>query len=113
MSRPVGEMEYILIAKSGYNAFPPRLPEQPVFYPVLNEQYAAERAAKWNMQDKNSGFKGCVTCFEIDDRFISKYEVQTVGRTYHQEYWIPSEDLAEFNRHIIGRINVIKRIVGA
>ena len=46
--RPVGEQELALIRESGYTAFPPRLPEQPIFYPVLNEQYAVEIASKWN-----------------------------------------------------------------
>ena len=54
--RPVGESELILIAESKYTAFPPRLPEQPIFYPVLNEQYAAEIAKRWNTKDKNSGY---------------------------------------------------------
>ena len=37
--RPVGQAEYDLIAQSGFTAYPPRLPEQPIFYPVLNERY--------------------------------------------------------------------------
>lgn len=108
--RPVGEKEYQLIQESDFTAFPPRLPEQPIFYPVLNEQYATEIAAKWNKKDINSGYKGYVTCFEVDDLFISQYQVQTVGRSYHQEYWIPSEDLTRLNRHIIGKIEVIKEV---
>lgn len=110
--RPVGEQELALIRESGYTAFPPRLPEQPIFYPVLNEQYAAEIAGKWNTKDPVSGFKGYVTRFEVDDGFLSRYEVQTVGRSYHQEYWIPVGDLTEFNRHIIGKIDVIQTIKG-
>ena len=110
--RPVGEQELKLIAESGYTAFPPRLPEQPIFYPVLNEQYATEIAKKWNTRDKFSGFKGYVTRFEVDDSFLAGYEVQTVGRSYHQEYWIPAEDLEEFNQHMIGRIEVIKAMDG-
>ena len=108
--RPVGEQELALIQESGYAAFPPRLPEQPIFYPVLNELYAAEIASKWNTRDLASGFKGYVTRFEVDDRFLARYQVQTVGRSYHQEYWVPAEDLAEFNRHIVGRIDVIQTI---
>ena len=108
--RPVGESELILIAESKYTAFPPRLPEQPIFYPVLNEQSAAEIAKRWNTKDKNSGYKGYVTRFEIDDGFIAGYEVQTVGRSYHQEYWIPAEDLPAFNRHILGKIEVIATV---
>lgn len=104
--RPVGEKELALIAESGYSEFPPRLPEQPIFYPVLNRKYAEEIAEKWNTRDKNSGYKGYVTEFEVDDDYISRYEVQTVGASYHQELWIPAEELAEFNSHIIGKIKV-------
>lgn len=105
--RPVGEKELVLIEESGYSEFPPRLPEQPIFYPVLHRKYAEEIAKKWNTRDKNSGYKGYVTEFEVDDDYISRYEVQTVGTSYHQELWIPAEELAEFNTHIIGRIKVI------
>ena len=59
--RPVGAQELALIAESGYTAFPPRLPEQPIFYPVLNQRYAAEIAQKWNTRDPASGFRGYVT----------------------------------------------------
>ena len=106
--RPVGEQERILIAESGYSAFPPRLPEQPIFYPVLNWRYAAEIACRWNKKDKNSGYQGYVTRFEVEDTFLSKYDVHTVGRSYHQEYWIPAEDMAAFNSHIIGKIQVME-----
>ena len=107
--RPVGEAELKLIAESGYKAFPPRLPDQPIFYPVLNEKYASEIAGKWNAVDGNKGF---VTRFEVDDSFCSKYEVQTVGRSYHQELWVPAEELEEFNSHIIGSIEVINEFEG-
>jgi hypothetical protein len=36
--RPAGQAELDLIAGSGFTAFPPRLPGQPVFYPVLEHQ---------------------------------------------------------------------------
>ena len=110
--RPVGAQELRLIEDSGFTAFPPRLPGQPIFYPVLNREYAAEIAGRWNTRDENSGYVGFVTRFEVDDGFLSRYQVQTVGRSCHQEYWIPAEDLAEFNRHIIGKIEVIKAING-
>lgn len=106
--RPVGEKELQLIAESDYTAFPPRLPEQPIFYPVLNREYAAEIAERWNTRDPQSGYKGYITCFEVDDNFISRYEVQTVGRSYHQEYWIPAEELDAFNRSIIGKIRIVQ-----
>jgi hypothetical protein len=36
--RPVGQAEFELIRASGFCRFPPRLPQQPFFYAVLNEQ---------------------------------------------------------------------------
>lgn len=106
--RPVGEKEKDLIMESGCTAFPPRLPEQPIFYPVLNERYATEIASRWNVKDERSGYKGYVTRFEIEDEYIADYEIQTVGASYHQEYWIPAEELDNFNHHIIGEIQIIK-----
>lgn len=105
--RPVGSSELKLIEESGFNSFPPRLPEQPIFYPVLNKKYAREIAEKWNVKE-SSDHKGYVTRFEVDDAYCSQYEVQTVGRSYHQELWIPADELENFNQHIIGKIQVIE-----
>ena len=105
--RPVGQAEYDLIAQSGFTAYPPRLPEQPIFYPVLNERYAREIAEKWNKSYPDSQYTGYVTTFEIDDGYISQFPVQTVGASYHQELWIPAEELETFNRHIIGTIAIL------
>ncbi|MBR6634092.1 MAG: hypothetical protein IKL41_00515 [Clostridia bacterium] len=105
--RPVGQAELDLIAKSDYLKYPPRLPEQPIFYPVLNEKYAHEIAEKWNKKSADSGYAGYVTAFEIDDEYISQYDIHTVGASYHQEFWIPAEELENFNQHIIGQIRVI------
>lgn len=105
--RPVGQAEYDLIAQSNFTAFPPRLPEQPIFYPVLSERYAREISEKWNRRRADSQYTGYVTAFEIDDAYFSKFPVQTVGASYHQELWIPAEELARFNHHIIGKIQIL------
>lgn len=89
--RPVGIQELRLIADSGFNAFPPRLPFQPIFYPVLNFEYAQQIARDWNTKDSASGFAGFVTKFVVDDSYISRYEIQVVGAKQHQEFWIPAE----------------------
>lgn len=102
--RPVGPKELELIINSGYREFPSRLSEQPIFYPVLNEEYAIQIARDWNVKASGSGY---VTKFLIKSDFISKYEIKTVGSSIHQEYWIPAEDLEEFNRNIIGLIEVV------
>lgn len=107
--RPVGQKEYDLIRESDFTAFPPRLPEQPIFYPVLNQKYAEEIALKWNTKDNGSGNTGYVTKFEVDNTYLSQFAVQTVGASYHQELWIPSEELSDFNEHIIGKIQIVKK----
>ncbi len=102
--RPVGPKELALIVASGYREFPPRLPEQPIFYPVLNEAYARQIAREWNVPASGSGY---VTRFALEAEFAARYAVQKVGSAIHQELWIPAEELAEMNRHIVGVIEVI------
>src|ERR1700730_1071650 len=97
--RPVGENELRLIAELGYREFPPRLPGQPIFYPVLNEEYATQIARDWNAKNSMSGV-GYVTRFEVNAAFLSSYQVQTVGSSLHKEYWIPAEELPQFNENI-------------
>lgn len=110
--RPVGTKELELIKDSGYLKFPPRLPEQPIFYPVLNEKYATEIASRWNVK-YNEDHKGYVTMFEIEDVYSKKFEVHIVGDNYHQELWVPADELDIFNQHIVGQIHVISEFSSA
>jgi len=103
--RPVGERELELIRAADCRAFPPRLPEQPIFYPVLEEGYAIQIARDWNTRDGGSGY---VLRFEIETDYLSSYPVQIAGSREHREYWIPADELAEFNRHIVGQIEVVR-----
>lgn len=107
--RPVGELELIKIKENNLKAFPPRLLGQPIFYPVLSYEYAAKIAKDWNTKDKRSGFTGYVTRFRIKSNYLEKYEIKTVGGNKYQEYWIPAEDLDEFNANIVGEIEIIKK----
>ncbi|MDQ1591380.1 MAG: hypothetical protein QOG71_2007 [Pyrinomonadaceae bacterium] len=109
--RPVGENELRLIRESGFREFPPRLPEQPIFYPVLNEEYATQIARDWNAK-LNAERVGYVTRFQVRKEFLERYERQTVGGSIHQELWIPAEELPEFNRNIVGLIEVIAQFNG-
>jgi hypothetical protein len=104
--RPVGPEELELIKQSGYREFPPRLPEQPIFYPVLNEEYATQIARVWNVRASGAGF---VTRFRLPTEFLKKYSPQIVGAKTHAELWVPAEELAEFNRNIVGAIEVVAR----
>jgi hypothetical protein len=102
--RPVGAAELALIAASGHRAFPPRLPEQPIFYPVLSEAYAAQIARDWNTKN---GATSYVTRFEVRTSYLERYFVQVAGARMQAEYWIPAEDLETFNDNIVGTIDVI------
>jgi hypothetical protein len=74
--RPVGPKELVLIEESGWRKFPPRLMEQPIFYPVMNEEYAIQIARDWNVPASGSGY---VTKFNVNTEFLSRYEIQNVG----------------------------------
>lgn len=110
--RPVGQKELDLLREADWGVFPPRLPHQPIFYPVLNEEYATQIARDWNMKDEASGYAGYMTRFQVQSDFLTRYEVQTVGGREHQEYWIPAEELAAFNDHIVGPIEVVSEFRG-
>jgi hypothetical protein len=105
--RPVGQRELELIESTEFRRFPPRLPEQPFFYPVTNEEYATQIAKDWNTKDETSGYVGYVLRFRVRSEFLSKYALHTVGASMHQEYWIPAAELEEFNDQIDGVIESI------
>jgi hypothetical protein len=105
--RPVGTKELALIAASGFKAFPPRLPDQPIFYPVTNEEYAVQIARDWNCKF-NEEKKGYVTRFFLHEAYLSQFDRKIVGGKTHEELWVPAEQLAEFNGNILGDIEVIR-----
>ena len=102
--RPTGPDEVELVRQSGYAKWPPRLPGQPIFYPMRNEEYAREIATRWNVRDGKTGY---VTRFEVRKSFMNQYEIHQVGASHHTEWWIPAEDLEELNKNIVGKIEVI------
>lgn len=103
--RPVGPAELALIEQAGWKAFPPRLPEQPIFYPVVQKEYAIRIARDWNVKESGAGY---VLRFDVDAEFLRQFPVQEAGGRDHTEYWIPSERLDELNRHIVGRIELVE-----
>ena len=105
--RPVGQAEFGLIRDSGFRAFPPRLPEQPFFYPVLTLEYASQIARDWNTKDERSGFAGYVLQFNVRTIFLDQYEIHIVGSSDHREYWIPASNLGLLNENIVGTIEVV------
>lgn len=103
--RPVGPEELALIRDRGMRGFPPRLPDQPIFYPVLSEDYAIKIARDWNVPRSGSGF---VTKFEVKKDYLNGYAVHEAGGQAHLEYWIPAEEIDRFNAAIVGTIEVTK-----
>lgn len=102
--RPVNDKELALIKEMDYAGFPPRLPDQPFFYPVMNEAYATQITKDWNVPAYGCGY---VTKFEVDAEYLKKYKVENVGGHIHNELWVPAEELEEFNSQIIGKVEVI------
>ncbi|MBZ5491860.1 MAG: hypothetical protein LAO76_13095 [Acidobacteriia bacterium] len=109
--RPVGQGELDLVAASGFKSFPPRLPEQPIFYPVLTKEYAEQIARDWNTRDERSGFVGYVLEFDVESKYLEHFEIRKAGSSQHLEYWIPAGELEEFNRNIHGEIRIIAKFL--
>ena len=107
--RPVGQAEYELVRDSGFRAFPPRLPDQPYFYPVINIEYASQIARDWNTRDAASGFVGYVLKFAVRAEYLEAFPVRQVGDATHREYWIPAAELPKLNENIAGLIEVVRR----
>ena len=110
--RPVGQKELDLVKASGFKRFPPRLEWQPIFYPVMNKEYAEQIAMRWNTEDEFSGYAGHVLSFDVPEKFIQKYPVQNVGGDIHNELWVPAGELEEFNNNIVGLIRVTGSFFG-
>jgi hypothetical protein len=81
--RPVGPKELALIEASGFRNFPPRLPDQPIFYPVTNEEYATQIARDWNVRHSGAGF---VTRFQIRAEFAAVTRLRRSGRLFTQSF---------------------------
>ncbi|MGD0144028.1 MAG: hypothetical protein ABSC92_12780 [Rhizomicrobium sp.] len=109
--RPAGPKELALVEATGFKEFPPRLPDQPIFYPVTNESYATQIARDWNT--KSDDGLGYVMRFEVSAAFLANYERHVVGGSVHEEYWIPANDLDAFNDAIVGPIEVISKFTAA
>ena len=105
--RPVGPAELDLLRAAGMRAWPPRLPDQPIFYPVLNEAYARQIAAEWNVAASGAGY---VTRFRLPTPFARRYPTCQAGGRDKLELWIPASDLDELNRHLIGPIDIVEAL---
>ncbi|WP_170784658.1 ADP-ribosylation/crystallin J1 [Ruegeria lacuscaerulensis] len=105
--RPTGAKELELVKESGWKVWPPRLADQPIFYPVTTFEYAEKIARDWNSVLPAPDNCGFVTKFEITHEAEKKYTVQDAGGKAHTELWIPADDLTWFNGQILGKICVV------
>lgn len=110
--RPVGQKEFDLIKEAGFKKFPPRLEWQPIFYPVMNQEYAEQIANRWNTEDEFSGYAGYMLAFDLPEKYVQRYPVQNVGGEIHNELWVPAEALEDFNDNIIGEIRLVNSFFG-
>lgn len=105
--RPTGVAELRLVRDSGWRRWPPRLPDQPIFYPVLSFAYAEKIARDWNAVGQGDGRYGFVTEFDISGATAARYPAQLAGGQAHRELWVPAEELDAFNDAILGPIRAI------
>lgn len=105
--RPTGQKELDLVAASGWKRWPPRLPDQPIFYPVTTFDYAEKIARDWNSVGSPPDNVGYVTRFEISPEMAKRYPIEQAGGKAHEELWVPAEDLEAFNNEIVGKIEVV------
>jgi hypothetical protein len=104
LGRPVGPAELELLRAADMRAWPPRLPDQPISYPVLNEAYARQIAAEWNVAASGAGY---ITSFHLPTSFARRYPTCQAGGRDKLELWIPASELDELNQHLIGPIEVV------
>jgi hypothetical protein len=109
--RPTGLKELRLVRDLGWMSWPPRLPDQPIFYPVTTFAYAEKIARDWNSKGAAPDNLGFVTEFIITDAMAARYPVQLAGGRDHAELWVPSAALDAFNQAIIGAIAVVAAYV--
>lgn len=108
--RPTGLRELQLVLQRDLASWPPRLPDQPIFYPVTTARYAAQIAREWNTKsDLRAGY---VTQFRVDDAYVSQFERKIVGSREHEELWVPAEQLEELNSHMTAPVKVIDAFFG-
>ncbi len=105
--RPAGLAELRQVAASGWRAWPPRRPEEPLFYPVLSQDYATRIARDWNSRQPAPNDLGFVLRCAIPDRLARCYPERLAGGHDHVELWVPAEDLDEFNAGLEGPIELV------
>ena len=102
--RSTGVAELRLVRDLDWRAWPPRLPEQSIFCPVMTFAYAERIARDWSAVDDAWGF---VTPSDVAGDMAARHPIQEAGGRAHSELWVLAKDLAAFDRAIVGRIDVV------
>ena len=103
--RPVGPGQLAAIIAADWRAFPSQWSNQPFFFPLMDQAYAERVAQQWNVHNSGSGF---VLRFRVCKRFLADYEPKRIGGPSNWEYRIPAAELAQFNQHIMGTIELVE-----
>jgi hypothetical protein len=102
--RPVGFGELQLVRNSGWTRFPPRLPDEPIFYPIGDEDDAIQIARTWSLK---TGVSCYVLRFAVDVTFLTRHPLQRARNAAQREYRILAGGLEELDDHILGAIELI------
>ena len=81
----------------------PAPPEGEYFYPVPNTLYAGDIA--WGAYESEGAY---VVRFNVPLEYLSRYRMESAGARWETAYVVPVTDLDDFNRHIVGVIEVVE-----
>lgn len=104
---PVGQREFDFIQANDFITLPPKLSFQPFFFLLLHETHALHIARDWNTLDSLSDYAGYVVKFLVKNEFLSQFIKQNFGGSLYQQYWVPSEAVADLNDSIVDKIEVV------
>ena len=99
---PVTPEELDQIKRSNWTELPsPR--EGEYFYPVPNPLYAND--ITWGAYEPEGAY---VVKFNVPAEYLSRYRMETVDARWQAAYVVPVTDLDDFNRHVVGVIEVVR-----
>lgn len=92
------------VVSLGWRAFPAMDDDQQIFAPKLHQAYAEMLARQLEMAHFQAGY---VVRFTLGNDFLQRFTPVSVAYREHEEYRIPVRSLAELNRAIVGRIELV------
>lgn len=104
--RPLNAEEYTQVEALEFQGFPPRTEEQPLFTALLSEEGASQIARHMRIEKEKESIVYVVS-FLVDDAYIRQFPVQHAGERNRRALWIPADEVAILNQHLIGNIRVL------